>query len=114
MTPDAPYRASPQRSNVCAVVVTYFPKPGCATNLVAIGSQVDHLFIVDNGSSAQSLRPIESAAAELAEARRLSGDNRYASVAAYKAVQRFGSPAFDALAEETFFAGLRKAGVPEA
>ncbi len=53
------------------------------------------------------------ASAELTEARRLSGDNRYASVAAYKAVQRFGAPAFDSLAEQTFFAGLRKAGVPE-
>jgi len=57
---------------------------------------------------------VARAGLELVEARRLSGDNRYASVAAYKAVQRFGSPAFDALAEETFFAGLRKAGVPEA
>jgi hypothetical protein len=53
------------------------------------------------------------AAAELAEARRLGGDNRYASIAAYKSLQRFGATAIDALAEETFFAGLRAAGVPE-
>jgi TolB-like protein/class 3 adenylate cyclase len=53
------------------------------------------------------------AGAELAEARRLSGDNRYASIAAYKGAQQFGAAAFDALAEETFFAGLRKAGLPE-
>jgi tetratricopeptide (TPR) repeat protein len=57
---------------------------------------------------------VARAGLELVEARRLSRDNRYASVAAYKAAQRFGSPAFDALAEETFFAGLRKGGVPEA
>jgi TolB-like protein/Flp pilus assembly protein TadD len=53
------------------------------------------------------------AAEELADARRLSGDNRYVSIAAYKSAQRFGAPAIDALAEETFFAGLRKAGLPE-
>jgi adenylate cyclase len=55
----------------------------------------------------------ERAEAELSEARRLSGDSRYASIAAYKAAQRFGASAIDALAEETFFAGLRIAGVPE-
>jgi TolB-like protein/class 3 adenylate cyclase len=53
------------------------------------------------------------AAAELAEARRLSGDNRYTSIARYKAAQSFGSTRTQALAEETFFAGLRQAGVPE-
>jgi len=54
------------------------------------------------------------AAAELAEARRLSGDNRYASIAAHRAVQPFDAPSIRALAEETFIAGLRKAGVPDA
>jgi TolB-like protein/class 3 adenylate cyclase len=53
------------------------------------------------------------AAAELAEARRLSGDSRYASIASYKAPQRLGAPSIMALAEKTFFAGLRKAGVPD-
>jgi adenylate cyclase len=55
---------------------------------------------------------LRRAAEELGEARRLSGDNRYASIAAYKAAQRFGATAIDALAEETLFLGLRKAGVP--
>jgi TolB-like protein/class 3 adenylate cyclase len=52
-------------------------------------------------------------AAELAKARKLSGDNRYASIARHKAAQSFGSPENHALAATTFFAGLRKAGVPE-
>ena len=50
---------------------------------------------------------------ELAEARRLSADNRFASIARFKRLQSYGSPRTNALAEETFFAGLRKAGVPE-
>jgi len=50
---------------------------------------------------------------ELAEARRLSSDDRFSSIARLKAVQNFGSPAVRALHEATFFAGLRKAGMPE-
>ena len=55
----------------------------------------------------------DRAATELAQARQLSGDSRYASIARYKSTQSFGSPTTHALAEDTFFAGLRKAGVPE-
>jgi len=54
------------------------------------------------------------AAAELAEANRLSGDKRYASIAAHRTAQPFVTSSIQTLAEETFFAGLRKAGVPEA
>jgi adenylate cyclase len=54
----------------------------------------------------------ESAATELVEARRLSGDNRYASIAGFKRAAALGAKT-QALTEETFFAGLRKAGVPE-
>jgi adenylate cyclase len=50
---------------------------------------------------------------ELAEARRSSGDNRYNSIASHRTAQPFKAPALVALEEETFFAGLRKAGVPE-
>jgi len=50
---------------------------------------------------------------EFAEACRLSGDNRYASIAAFKAAQPFETASISMLAEETFFSGLRKAGVPE-
>jgi tetratricopeptide (TPR) repeat protein len=53
----------------------------------------------------------ERAAAELAEARRLSQDQRYESIARYKAA--FGSSETTASSETTFLAGLRKAGVPE-
>jgi len=61
----------------------------------------------------------ERAAAELAEARRLSGDDRYSSVARLKAAGYAGShdywgvPKVRALFEATYFAGLRKAGMPE-
>jgi tetratricopeptide (TPR) repeat protein len=63
-------------------------------------------------ASAYALRgEIERAAVELAEARRLSGDSRYASIVRYKAAQSYGKAQH--LAETTFFAGLRQAGVPE-
>jgi tetratricopeptide (TPR) repeat protein len=55
----------------------------------------------------------ERAAVELAEARRLTADNRYSSIAHLTAAQYFGVPNIRALLETTFFAGLRKAGMPE-
>jgi len=58
----------------------------------------------------------ERAAAELAEARRLSGDGRFASIARLKAARYsryWGVPKIRSLFETTFFAGLRKAGMPE-
>jgi adenylate cyclase len=56
----------------------------------------------------------ESAAIELAEARKLSGDGRYSSIARVTAALGVqGAPKVSALFEATFFAGLRKAGVPE-
>jgi len=56
---------------------------------------------------------IERAAAELAEARRLSRDDRFSNLARLKAVGYFGVPKARALFEATYFAGLRKAGMPE-
>jgi hypothetical protein len=58
--------------------------------------------------------PIERAAAEFAEARKLSGDNRFSSLAQLKSSQYFGVPKVRALFETTYFAGLRLAGMPEA
>ena len=55
----------------------------------------------------------------LAEARRLSGDDRFSSIARLKAIgffgmpENFGDPKIGALFETTYFAGLRKAGMPE-
>jgi tetratricopeptide (TPR) repeat protein len=54
----------------------------------------------------------EGATAELVEARRLSGDNRYATFANFKRANALGAK-LQALAEETFFTGLRLAGMPE-
>jgi adenylate cyclase len=56
---------------------------------------------------------IERAASELAEARRLSGDDRFSSIARLKATAHYGVPKIRALRETTYFVGLRKAGVPE-
>jgi tetratricopeptide (TPR) repeat protein len=57
----------------------------------------------------------ERAAAELAEARRLSADDRYSSLARLRAVEYPGvvAPEIRALLEATYFAGLRLAGVPD-
>jgi tetratricopeptide (TPR) repeat protein len=55
----------------------------------------------------------ERAAAELAEARRLSGDDRFSSIARLKAIRYFGVPKIRALFVATYFPGLRKAGMPE-
>ncbi|MBV9377103.1 MAG: winged helix-turn-helix domain-containing protein [Alphaproteobacteria bacterium] len=58
----------------------------------------------------------ERAAAQLAKARRLSPDDRYSSVARLKKVRNFEllTPQICALSEATYYAGLRKAGLPEA
>jgi tetratricopeptide (TPR) repeat protein len=57
----------------------------------------------------------ERAAAELAEARRLSPEGSYSSIARVKANPWFSNsvPKVRALRETTYFAGLRKAGMPE-
>jgi TolB-like protein len=55
----------------------------------------------------------ERATTELAEARRVSLDGRYSSIASLNAVGYFGVPKIRALFESTYFAGLRKAGMPE-
>jgi predicted Zn-dependent protease len=54
----------------------------------------------------------ERAAAEFAEAQRLS-NNHYPTIASLKAGRYFGVPKIRALYEATFFVGLRKAGMPE-
>jgi len=53
------------------------------------------------------------AAVELAEARRLSGDDRYSSLARLRAVGNWEVPKIRALYEATYLAGLRLAGMPE-
>jgi len=55
----------------------------------------------------------ERANAELTEARRLSADDRFSRIARLKAIGYFGVPKVRVLFEATYFAGLRKAGVPE-
>jgi TolB-like protein/DNA-binding winged helix-turn-helix (wHTH) protein len=68
-------------------------------------------------AAAHALRgDLADAAAGLAEARRLSLDDRYSSIARMRAVgecSRSDAPKIHELCEATFFAGLRKAGMPE-
>jgi adenylate cyclase len=53
------------------------------------------------------------AASELTEARRLSGDDRYSSIAHLQASGYFAVATIRELFETTIFAGLREAGLPE-
>ena len=53
------------------------------------------------------------AAAELAQACGLASDDRYSNIARLRAVGPFGGPMIRALLEATYFAGLRRAGMPE-
>jgi adenylate cyclase len=66
-------------------------------------------------ASAYALKgDLDRASAELAEARRLSADDRYSSIAHLQAsFSEVPAPKVLALAEATYFAGLRKAGMPE-
>jgi tetratricopeptide (TPR) repeat protein len=56
---------------------------------------------------------MERAVVELAAARALVGDNRYASIAQLRAVENWGVPKIRALVEASYFSGLRRAGMPE-
>jgi tetratricopeptide (TPR) repeat protein len=74
------------------------------------GHPVPYTFL----ASAYALKgETENAATTLVDARRLSGDNRYSSVTTVRANGYWGVPTVDALFEATYFAGLRKAGMPE-
>ena len=55
----------------------------------------------------------ERAAAELAEARRLSPDDRYSSLAQLRTFFNCDAPKIRALREAAYFSGLRKAGMQE-
>ena len=55
----------------------------------------------------------ERATAELAEARRSAGEGSWLSIARLSAGTRYETPAIRALAEATFYEGLRKAGMPD-
>jgi len=78
------------------------------SNMPAVSAVRGHL------ASAYALNgETERAAAELAEARRLSSDDRYSSIARLKAAVPRANPKIRVLAEATYFVGLRKAGMPE-
>jgi TolB-like protein/class 3 adenylate cyclase len=71
-------------------------------------------YVHANLASAYALKgEPERAAAEFAEARRLTSDGRFTSIARLKSLGYFGVPRVRALFETTYFVGLRKAGMPE-
>jgi hypothetical protein len=49
----------------------------------------------------------------IAEARRLSHDDRFSTIARLKATQHVGSAKVRLLFDQTYFAGLRRAGMAE-
>ena len=55
----------------------------------------------------------DRAAVELAEARRLSRDDRYSSIARWKAARYWGVPKIRVLYDTIYFPALRMAGMPE-
>jgi hypothetical protein len=55
----------------------------------------------------------ERAGAELAEARGLNRDGRFSNLSRLQRIGYFGVPAIRTLFEAVYFAGLRKAGMPE-
>ena len=86
--------------------ILYFEKARSANPEHAL----PHAYLASTYGLAGELR---RAVVELAEARRLSGDDRYSSIARLKSIGHWGVPKIRALYEATYFAGLRKAGMPE-
>jgi hypothetical protein len=56
---------------------------------------------------------VDRAAAELAEAQKLTGSDRYSTIARVRANGDLNTPAVRDRFEGVFLAGLRKAGMPE-
>jgi adenylate cyclase len=80
----------------------------------ALGANPELAFAHGHLAAAYALEGCtERAAAELAEARRLSGDGRFTSIASLRAARSWGVPKIRVLYETIYFAGLRKAGMLE-
>jgi TolB-like protein/Tfp pilus assembly protein PilF len=80
----------------------------------ALGANPELAFVHGHLAAAYALKgDTQHAATELAGARRLSGDGRFASMARLQVARSWGVPEIRALYETTYFAGLRKAGLPE-
>ena len=80
------------------------PRPGCGGLLASDGRKARTSASRRIAARGETGR----AAAELGEARRLSADGRFSSIARLKAAQYFGVPKVRALYEATYLVGLRK------
>jgi rhamnosyltransferase len=85
-------------ADVCAVIVTYHPKPECAGTLAALAPQVRELLIVDNGSPAASFAPVEAAAASVGARIVRLGSNRGIAAALNVALEHARQQGFTWLA----------------
>jgi hypothetical protein len=86
---------------------------GIVTGIIASARARGDIFRSFLASSYALKGDMQRAAAELAEARRLVADGRYSSIVRVRAVTSWGAPALCDLAEATYFAGLRMAGMRE-
>jgi rhamnosyltransferase len=53
-----------KQNSICAVVITFRPTAAVLQNLAKVGCQVDHVLVVDNGSSCELLTPFRAFASE--------------------------------------------------
>jgi rhamnosyltransferase len=53
------------QNGVCAVVITFWPKPDILKNLAKVRPQVQGLVVVDNGSPAETLAPLREASVDM-------------------------------------------------
>jgi TolB-like protein/Tfp pilus assembly protein PilF len=86
--------------------IVWFERAGRANP----GSRLPHAYL----ASACALKgEMARAAKELAEARRVTADDRYLSISRLKVAAYYGVPQVASLFDATYFAGLRKVGMPE-
>jgi rhamnosyltransferase len=57
-------KSGPSKSNICAVIVTYFPDEGFANRLSRIHMQVGHVVVVDNASDEETFKHVQTALSE--------------------------------------------------
>ncbi|MCE5324097.1 glycosyltransferase family 2 protein [bacterium] len=57
--------AAPNKSNICAVVVTYHPDNNFPKRLLAVASQIDAVVIVDNASGEDAVETLRNAVSDV-------------------------------------------------
>src|SRR6266704_793855 len=65
LTEPDPRQEGPAKENVCAIVVSYFPEGDFCSRLRQIQKQVAHVVVIDNASSDETAKLLETAQTEL-------------------------------------------------